>query len=493
MMSARRAAAGRKAPLRKLPPLLALPCKDAGAGAAKASSAASDARRLDEVIGIRTGRGVPGLRRRRSDPRSGPRGAGGVAERRCSRRLRGTFLRGSRGPPLEGSGAPRTNGSRVQEVRRPRRRRRSRVRGGPRRPFVGRRARQRRPPGPVLHPQSLLGFQPVAFAPIPTFPPPEWEFAPDGATATQTKNAQPALLVSDFPLADHVVELDVLVDTMADGDAVGIAIGFSPGEQFDANARWWLLDWRRTTQHFDFPFGSAGGAATRGFALSLVKGVPDADQFWHHGSNGTVGVEELARGAVHGDVGWVPGQEHTLRVEVGATNLRAWIDGELELDVDGDFADAVSGARFAAYDFSQVGATFGVRADRVVASVEPYGKGTPGALGVPEFEALTLPVLGGELVLRVSNAAGSVQGGCIVYGVAPSALDLGVGVLLVDPHFVAVDELHPLPVEGATVSHVLPDLPQLEGLSLYAQFVHFDPGAPTFYAWSRGLRLGLGE
>jgi hypothetical protein len=346
---------------------------------------------------------------------------------------------------------------------------------------------------PPLVAQPLGGYAAHSYAPLFGFQAPNWSLEDEGWCARQSHNSQATLLVADTEHGSAAFEVEFTVDTLADGDALGFGFGFEPGEELASDARWWLVDWRRTTQTIDFLGGSAAATGEAGLALSEVRGVPSAEALWGHEVDAPGrGVFELARAASLGSTGWAPGVAHRLRCEVGATRVRIWVDGALEFDRTGDFAEALAGGRLALYDFSQIGARFRVFGPCVRASATPYGKGTAGVLGVPQFEALELPVVGGTLRLVCGNAAGAVSDGCVLFTAAPTALDLGIGTLLVEPPFLVVAVLHPLPIGGAQLAYPLPHEPALCGLTLFAQFVHTDPGVPGGHAWSRGLALVFG-
>lgn len=341
--------------------------------------------------------------------------------------------------------------------------------------------------------QPLGGFAVRSYAPLFGFQVPNWSLADEGWRAVQQHNSQATLFVADFEHGAGVFEVEFTVDTLADGDAVGFAFGFEPGEELASDAQWWLVDWRRTTQSIDFLGGPAGALGERGLALSEVRGVPSPEALWGHDVDGPGrGVFELARGAQLGANGWTPGVAHRLRCEVSATRVRVWVDGALEIDRTGDFAEALQGGRLALYDFSQVGVRFRVFAPTVRASATPYGTGTPGLFGVPAFEALEPPAIGGTLRLSCGNTSGAVSDGCVLFTAAPTALDIGIGTLLVEPPFLVIAMLHPLPLGGVELAYPLPHEPALCGLTLFAQHVHTDAGVPGGYAWSRGLVLVFG-
>lgn len=353
------------------------------------------------------------------------------------------------------------------------------------------------PPGGVptsvdLSPQSLDDFQVLNFTPLPGFQAPAWALSEDAFEVEQTNNSQPTVFVSDFDLDGGLLEVELLVDTMGDGDAVGIALGVEPGDNLDFSANWWLIDWRRTKQTFDFPGGTAGGAGEVGLALSEVTGVPSADAFWSHQSVGANGLNELARGANLGAAPWKPGQLYALRLEFREDHLRLWVDGVLELDVAADFSAAFDGGRLGLYNFSQSGATYRIDGERVNASWSLYGEGTSGTLGVPGFSLAADPQIGTAVAFQLENSFGAETDACLVLTGAPADVETTLGRLLLDLPFVKLYVLHPFPAEGATVFLNVPPDPAFIGIELYAQYLLTDPGSTTGKAWSRGMHLVLG-
>ncbi len=175
-----------------------------------------------------------------------------------------------------------------------------------------------------------------------------WSIASDGSSAVETRNGEPAVLVGGVP-AFGTNEITVRIDDGWDDDFVGLVLGYEPGDFAASGASYLLVDWKRGDQD----------GARRGLALSRVTGRPLAGELWLHRdlpANGSgEGVVELARGATRGSVGWSPHTEYRLRVEHGPSRARVWVDGVLELDVQGSFGGGLLGL----YDYSQAQATFG--------------------------------------------------------------------------------------------------------------------------------------
>jgi hypothetical protein len=343
-----------------------------------------------------------------------------------------------------------------------------------------------------LVPQCLNQFEVLSFTPLPGFQAPAWTLSEDAFEVEQANNSQPTLFLSDFELDGGLLEVELFVDTMGDGDAVGIALGVEPGDNLDFGANWWLIDWRRTKQTFDFPGGTTGGTGEVGLALSEVTGVPSADAFWSHQSLGTNGLTEVARGTNFGAAPWKPGQQYTLRMELLANRLRLWVDGTLELDVAGDYSAAFGDGRLGLYNFSQSGSTFRVNGERVKASWNLYGEGTPGTLGVPGFALAANPQIGTAVTFQLENSFGAETDLCLVLTGAPADVETSLGRLLIDMPFVKLFVLHPFAVEGGTAVLNIPPDPAFIGIELYAQYLLTDPGSATGKAWSRGMHLVIG-
>ena len=88
-----------------------------------------------------------------------------------------------------------------------------------------------------------------------------------------------------------------------------------------------------------------------------MTGVPTADEFWQHtdySSHTGGGLTELARGTNLGSTGWVLGTEYEFEFVFLPGSLQVFVDGVLELDVTGTFADG----RMGFYNFSQAGVTY---------------------------------------------------------------------------------------------------------------------------------------
>jgi uncharacterized repeat protein (TIGR01451 family) len=170
----------------------------------------------------------------------------------------------------------------------------------------------------------------------------QWLISDTGATAIETKNGGPTLLVGSVP-AFGVHEFAIRVAQASDDDFFGFALGYEPGDLARPEADYLLVDWKG---------GNQSGARV-GLALSRVHGVPLTGELWQHAdfeaNGGGNRVVELARAASLGAKSWRRYTDHRFRVDYGPGRVRAWVDGALELD----FAGELPAGRLAFYNYSQ--------------------------------------------------------------------------------------------------------------------------------------------
>jgi PKD repeat protein len=204
---------------------------------------------------------------------------------------------------------------------------------------------------------NLSGWAAESYAAVSGFGAGNWNVSTDGASVFQSVNGQPTLFYSDFAAFKTEVRGVIRVNTTSDDDFIGFALGFRPGDATNGEAEYLLIDWKKSTQPFDFgsPSCTPGATANVGLAVSRVFGVPTADELWGHAnfdsacSDADNGVEELARANTLGSTGWVSSTSYQFAFQFTATLLRVFVDDVLELEIDGVFNDG----RLAFYNFSQ--------------------------------------------------------------------------------------------------------------------------------------------
>lgn len=201
-----------------------------------------------------------------------------------------------------------------------------------------------------------------------------WTQAADHNSVTQSVNGTPTVYYSDFNALGRSLSGTITVNTSSDDDFIGFVIGFDPGE-LSGPSDFLLIDWKQIDQNYN-------GFAPAGLAVSHVSnGLGDDNGAWAHN---TLGVTELQRGATLHDTGWVDFTTYTFDLEYTATNLKVFVNGGLEIDLNGTFGDG----RFGFYNYSQAGVTYAGIQDDVLPPVEP------GVPGVPEPTTWAMLILG---------------------------------------------------------------------------------------------------
>ncbi len=204
-------------------------------------------------------------------------------------------------------------------------------------------------------PVDLSTWTSESYPAVSGFSPGNWVVSGGNDTVTQTVNGQPTLYYSDFSAFNTDLTGTIRVNTGGDDDFVGFALGFNPGDSSNASADYLLVDWKQGSQSFDFgaPANTTpGGLAPAGLAVSRVIGLANADEFWQHEDllgNPSGGLTELARGTNLGNTGWNDFQEYEFQFIFRADMLQVFVDGVLEIDINGSFNDG----RLAFYNFSQ--------------------------------------------------------------------------------------------------------------------------------------------
>ena len=185
-----------------------------------------------------------------------------------------------------------------------------------------------------------------------------WTVAPDGSSVRQTVNGQPTMFASNFNAQGTEVQGRIRV-AGGDDDFIGFALGYHIGDITNSAADYLLVDWKKGDQFFDFgaPSNTPGSTANNGLAVSRVRGIPTADEFWGHtnfAQDAGGSVQELARGATLGGTGWLVNTTYDFRFVFLPTMLQVFVNNALELNINGVFNDG----SMAFYNFSQADVTY---------------------------------------------------------------------------------------------------------------------------------------
>ncbi len=190
-----------------------------------------------------------------------------------------------------------------------------------------------------------------SYAAVGGFPQGLWQVSPDGSSVLQVNNGQPTFFYGDFNAFGTKVTGKFEVLSNWDDDIAGFALGYQPNDNTNNSANYLLIDWKRITQPFDFTSSDPGGTAYEGLAVSLVSGIPSADEFWQHATLASPGggITELARATTLGSTGYLQNTVYEFSFDFGPNNLDVYVDNVLEFSITGSF----SNGRLAFYNFSQ--------------------------------------------------------------------------------------------------------------------------------------------
>lgn len=323
-----------------------------------------------------------------------------------------------------------------------------------------------------------------------------WNVAAGGQSVKQVVNGQPTFFVSPFNAYNLELEGQISSTGGGDDDYLGFALGFDPGESTNPNADFLLVDWKRTNQNFDFgaPSCTAGSLAKVGLAVSRVKGIPTADEFWGHVDLNTApcstasdSVTELARATTLGATGWALNTVYKFKFTLTATSLKVWVDDVLQINISGLF----SNGRFAFYNFSQADVTYAAYTSSCNAQWSNYGTASGGTGGAPGLTLSGDPVLGSTVNVQIQSSNPAPTFGYLGIGPAPAAVPLGGSAFL----WIALSSSFALPLQPGTTTfpYNIPNDGALCGTSLYAQLAHLDPTAPFGLAFTPGLEIVYGQ
>lgn len=185
--------------------------------------------------------------------------------------------------------------------------------------------------------------------------PGNWIVAADKNSVTQTLNNPPTVFYSDFNGQGRRLSGTIRVNTRSDDDFIGFVLGFKPGDLTNATSDFIVVDWKQNNQTAAGCLGAVGLSISR---ASTGLG-PNAGAWCHRAASG---VTELARATTLGSTGWLDNTEYSFDIDFTASNIKVSVNGNLELNINGNFGDG----RFGFYNFSQANVTYGAIQDDVI-------------------------------------------------------------------------------------------------------------------------------
>ncbi|NOX84140.1 MAG: PEP-CTERM sorting domain-containing protein [Alphaproteobacteria bacterium] len=192
-----------------------------------------------------------------------------------------------------------------------------------------------------------------------------WTTAADNNSVFQSLNSAPTVFHNGTDSQGLSLAGTIKVESTSDNDFIGFVLGYTQGDiNGNSDTDYILVDWKQGTQ--------AGWGA--GLSISRVTGPisasgtnTSADAWQHVGS-----VELLTRANNLGNTGWSDNTTYAFQINFTSTLISVLVDGVLELQVAGSFANGA----FGFYNFSQQS----VRYAGITEDILPPEIPIPGAL-----------------------------------------------------------------------------------------------------------------
>ncbi|PVY76427.1 putative secreted protein with PEP-CTERM sorting signal/MYXO-CTERM domain-containing protein [Tamilnaduibacter salinus] len=177
-----------------------------------------------------------------------------------------------------------------------------------------------------------------------------WNVQPGNDSVLQTVNGAPTIFFDPATTSTQGTELSgtIQVTTSGDNDFIGFALGYDAGEIFDANADYYLIDWKQGDQ----------SGWDQGLSISHVENGTNGNttgtggSFWQHPDDE---VTQIASATNLGATGWSDNTEYAFDLLFTSQLIKVWVDDVLELDVTAaDFGlGSFDDGSFGFYNYSQ--------------------------------------------------------------------------------------------------------------------------------------------
>lgn len=193
-----------------------------------------------------------------------------------------------------------------------------------------------------------------------------WTVQPGGDSVLQSLNLRPTVFHNGTDSQGMMLSGTISVNTTADNDFVGFVLGYQAGDLFSPDPDYLVIDWRQSAQPLGGCISQAGLSVAR--VTGAIARAGDPSFFGNTACKDGMGVQELARGATLGNVGWNDFQEYAFDLIFTSDLVQVIVDGILEISLAGDFSDGA----FGFYNSSQEQVLYaGITEDVAVIVSEP--------------------------------------------------------------------------------------------------------------------------
>ncbi|WP_172982831.1 PEP-CTERM sorting domain-containing protein [Roseovarius bejariae] len=185
-----------------------------------------------------------------------------------------------------------------------------------------------------------------------------WNLESDNNGVKQFGNSPPGVFHNNENSQGQSLSGSIEVQSASDNDFVGFVLGYNEGDIGGGNVGqdYLLIDWKQGTQ----AGWDAGLAISRVTGDIATGGTNTGSSAWQH--NGVVEflTRSNATGSNFGNTGWANNTEYTFDLEFTSSNVKVFVNDNLEIDIDAsDYGgDPFADGSFGFYAFSQTGGRY---------------------------------------------------------------------------------------------------------------------------------------